>query len=204
MHHKNAFLLWLVCWTAFSFTPTMAQTAQPDAAPPSGPLKSGAQRPSPEPTSRDDYSLHRTVSGPYRLTYTFTEMDGEKRIGSQHYAVVLDSDTKTSLRLGTKVPITTSQAYENAPNQQQISYIDIGLSIDARLRQFANGLELETHVAQSALESQEPNTKDPVVRQTDLDSSALLLEGKPIVLGMLDTPESTHRLEIQVELSKIP
>jgi hypothetical protein len=204
MKHKNAFWILLICGTAFSFTPMSVQAAMQDVEPPAGPPKGSVQRPSPVPISRDEYSLQRTVSGPYRLIYTFTEMDGEKRIGSQHYAVVLDSDTKISLRLGTKVPITTSQTSGNIPNQQQISYIDIGLSIDARLRQFANGLELETHVAQSALESQEPNTKDPVVRQTDLDSSALLHEGKPVVLGMLDTPESTHRLEIQVELTKIP
>jgi type II secretory pathway component GspD/PulD (secretin) len=204
MTHKNAFWILLICVTALSFAPMSVQAAPRDVAPPSGPQKGSVERPSPVSISRDEYSIQRTVSGPYRLTYTFIEMDGEKRIGSQHYAVVLDSDSKISLRLGTKVPITTSQGSGNFPNQQQISYIDIGLSIDVRLRQFANGLELETHVAQSALESQESSTKDPVVRQTDLDSSALLREARPVVLGMLDTPESTHRLEIQVELTKIP
>ena len=205
MKHKNAFLLSLVCGAVFWFTPMSVQAARQDVAPPTGPSKSSTHQPPPPPKSRDEYSLQRTVSGPYRLIYTLTETDGGKRVGSQHYAIVLDADvSSTNLKLGTKVPIATKQLGANAPSGQfEWSYIDIGLRIDARLRQFANGLELQTHVSQSALNNQEPNTKDPVVRQTDLETSVLLNEDKPVVLGTLDTPESTHRLEIQVELSRL-
>ncbi|MES2220372.1 MAG: hypothetical protein V4587_05325 [Acidobacteriota bacterium] len=201
----NAFWALLICGTAFAFTPMLAQAAPQQVSPPSGRPNSMQQPPSP-PKSRDEWSMQHAVSGPYRLTYSLTETDGGKRLGSQRYVVVLDADASfTNLKLGTKVPIATKQLGANAPSGQfEWTFIDIGLRIDAKLRQFANGLELETHVSQSALDSQEPNTKDPVVRQTDLDTSVLLNEDKPLVLGTLDTPESTHRLEIQVELTKIP
>jgi hypothetical protein len=207
MRHKNAFWISLICGTAFSFTPMSVHAASQDVVPSTGPPKSSMQQPSSPPKSRDEWGMQHTVSGPYRLTYTLTEIDGGKRIGLQHYVIVLDADSDappTNLRLGTKVPIATSQAYGNVPNQQQLSYVDIGLSIDARLRQFANGFELRTKVYQTSLDAEKSDTKDPVIRQSTLESSVLLNEDKPVVLGTLDTPESTHRLQIQVELAKLP
>ena len=46
----------------------------------------------------------------YRLTYTVTEMDGGKQIGTQHYAMVLASGQTTSLKLGNRVPVVTGPA----------------------------------------------------------------------------------------------
>lgn len=90
------------------------------------------------------------------------------------------------------------------PSQTQISYIDIGLNIRARLMQFANGLELSSSVVQSAVDSQQTLLKSPVIRQTSLVSTVLLAEDKPTTLGMMDELGTTHRLQIEVEVTKIP
>ncbi len=196
MKSRRSLLLSLVCITVITCAaPVLAQNSQ--------------QHVPSEPDAKQ--AALRTSPAAYRLTYTLTEMNGEKKLGSQHYAMALDRDaynafpgTKSTLRTGTKIPIATKQLGENAPSGQfEWSYIDLGLTIDANLRQFNNGLELRTHVIQSALDSQEPNSKDPVVRQTDLETSVLLNEDKPVVLGTLDTPGSTHRLVVQVELTRI-
>ncbi|MHB8303774.1 MAG: hypothetical protein ACYDC6_13190 [Acidobacteriaceae bacterium] len=163
--------------------------------------------PAPPPMTTADRDAQHSVLGPYRLTYTLTEMDGTKRVGSQRYAVVLDADASewTALNLGTKIPIATAElGTKNLPPQTQISYIDLGVNITARLRQFANGLELNSHVVQSAVDSQQSLLKSPVIRQTSLGSTVLLNENKPLILGNVDTPGSTHSLQIQVELTKLP
>ncbi|MHB1938225.1 MAG: hypothetical protein ACYCOR_16805 [Acidobacteriaceae bacterium] len=209
--HKNAFWLSLVCGITLACSPVLAQGAQQDAPPP----PPNGQQPGARPISPlaplprlglDEWAEQRTVSGPYRLTYTLTEMDGTKRVGSQHYAIMLDADASpTNLRLGTKIPIETGASGANAlPSQTQISYIDVGTNIQSKLRQFANGLELSSHVVQSAVDSPQSLLKTPVIRQTDLQSTVLLNEDKPIVLGNADTPGSTHSLQIQVELTKVP
>jgi len=43
----------------------------------------------------------------YRLTYTITETDGGKRIGIQHFAMVVVSGQRTTLKQGSKVPVVT-------------------------------------------------------------------------------------------------
>ncbi|MGC1781650.1 MAG: hypothetical protein WA708_03935 [Acidobacteriaceae bacterium] len=202
-------------WLCFAFAsvlvaaPVFAQGA-PQAgdvnAPPPPPAakRMAPLPPLPPPPNQAERDAQRTVPGAYRLIYTSTEMDGSRKAGSQHYAIVLDADAPSAkLRIGTRVPIATSQAYGNVPNQQQISYIDIGLEIDARLRQYANGLELRTAVEQSELDTQKSGTPDPVIRHTRLESSVLLNEGKPVILGTLDTPGSTHSIEIMVELTRL-
>ena len=43
----------------------------------------------------------------YRLTYTLTETDGGKRVGTQHFAMIVVSGRKTVLKQGNRVPLVT-------------------------------------------------------------------------------------------------
>jgi hypothetical protein len=40
--------------------------------------------------------------------------------------------------------------------------------------------------------------QDPVIRQSSLDGTSTLIPGKPLVIGALDVPGSTHSEEIAV------
>jgi hypothetical protein len=212
MKCRNAFWLSIVCGISLVCIPVLAQGPQQGAPapPPSNGAQSGAWPGSPLPPlphlDPDQRDAQRTIPGAYRLTFTITEMDGSKRVNSQHYVVSGDADAPpTELELGTKIPIETGASGANAlPSQTQISYIDIGLNIRARLRQFANGLELSSKISQSAVDSQQSLLKSPVIRQTDLVSTVLLTENKPTTLGMMDELGTTHRLQIEVEVTKIP
>jgi len=213
MKCKNAFWLSLVCGITLACAPVLAQGQQqgaPALSPPNG-AQSGARPGSPLPPlphlDPDERDARKTIPGPYRLTYTFRELDGSKRIGTQQYAVVSDADTGwTTLKLGTKVPIAVAEYRENSSPEAPtpMSYIDIGMNFQYRLRQFANGIELRSHIVQSAIDTQQPNPKNPVIRQSDLENTVLLQENKPVIIGTVDLPGTTHVLEIQVELMKIP
>lgn len=203
---RNAFWLSLAFAITFACAPVLAQAA-PQSAPPPPPQKPQpnlfrATPPIP-PMAPEEGDAQRTISGPYRLTYIVTDMDGSKRVGSQHYAIVLDADAKISLRLGTKIPVETGEFKAIPSVETQITYIDVGMNIQARLRQFANGLELSSRVEQSAVDSQQSVLKSPVIRATSLDSTVLLNENKPVILGNIDTPGTTHSLQVQVELSRV-
>jgi hypothetical protein len=45
---------------------------------------------------------------------------------------------------------------------------------------------------------------DPIVRQSVLEGTSMLSVGKPLVLGSLDIPDSTRRLEIEAEVEPLP
>jgi hypothetical protein len=44
---------------------------------------------------------------------------------------------------------------------------------------------------------------DPVIRQANLQNTALLTPGKPVMLGSLDVPGSTRHLDVEVVLEVV-
>src|SRR5271170_4149248 len=88
----------------------------------------------------------------YRLTYTITETDGGKRIGNQHFGLVVVAGQRTVLKQGSKVPLVTG-SYNNTSSkaESQVTYIDVCINFDATLNEFANGVRLRTKIEQSSL-----------------------------------------------------
>lgn len=137
----------------------------------------------------------------YRLTYTITEIDGGKRIGVQHFALIVSSGGKTILKEGSKVPVVTGTLNAGGTTQNsQVQYLDVGLDIEASLDGYLDGVRLRTQVEQSSVseEKSSDNIPDPVIRQTTFDGTSTLVQGKPLVLGSLDIPGSTRHQEIEV------
>lgn len=142
----------------------------------------------------------------YRLTYTFTEMDGGKRIGVQRYAMVVAAGQRTLLKEGSRVPLITGSL--SAPNTglvKQSTYIDVGLSFDSTLQEHGAGFQLKSRVEQSSIAEEKPGVgpDDPVIRQTLLEGVSILPEGKAVSLGSLDVLGSTRHLDVQVTVDAI-
>jgi len=132
-----------------------------------------------------------------RLTYTITDTDNGKRVGTKSFALIVTHGEKTVLKQGIKVPIVTGMADKESSGQEsQVQYEDVGLEIEASL----DGVKLSTRVVQSSLADEKPgvSAKDPVFRQTVLDLVATLEPGKPLVLGSIDVAGSTRHEEIAV------
>jgi type II secretory pathway component GspD/PulD (secretin) len=143
----------------------------------------------------------------YRLTYTITEIDDGKRSGTQHFSMVLVSGQRTSMKQGSKVPVATGTTSENgsASTQTQFTYLDVGLNFDATLDESVNGVRLRSKAEQSSLGSDKyiAGVQEPVVRQTVLEGTSILTPGKPLILGSLDVPDSTRRLDIEVVMEVV-
>ncbi|WP_263366879.1 secretin N-terminal domain-containing protein [Edaphobacter bradus] len=142
----------------------------------------------------------------YRLTYTITDIDGGKRVGSQHYSMVVVTGLRTQLKQGAKVPVVTgSYSTGSSQVQQQFTYLDIGMNFDATLDEFANGVRLRTKVEQLSVDEEKSGMgpQDPVVRQTALEGTSFLTPGKPLVLGSLDVPGTTRHLDIDVVMELV-
>jgi type II secretory pathway component GspD/PulD (secretin) len=137
----------------------------------------------------------------YRLTYTINETDGGKNMGTQRFALIVVSGQKTVLKQGRRVPIVTGTTNtETAAQNTQIQYEDVGLSIEATLDGYQDGVRLRTKVEQSSVADERSNVglQDPVIRQTSLEGTSTLVQGKPLVLGSLDMPGSTRHQDIEV------
>ncbi|MGD0801229.1 MAG: hypothetical protein ABR906_07940 [Terracidiphilus sp.] len=146
----------------------------------------------------------------YRLTYTITEMEGVKRIGVQHLALTLNVDPENKyrncrVRLGSKVPIATVSKNAETPGATEIQYQDVGLNINAHLREFTTGVEVYSNLEQSSISEEQTGVYkfNPVIRQATLDNTSLLTPGKPMLIGSLDIPGSTRHLDIEVVIELV-
>lgn len=137
----------------------------------------------------------------YRLSYTITELDAGKRIGTQHFSMVVVSGQRTTLKQGSKVPVATgSYTTGNATSQTQFTYLDVGINLDASIDDSTNGLRLKSKVEQSSIADSTliADVREPIIRQNVLEGVSLLTLGKPLVLGGIDIPGSTRHLDIDV------
>jgi type II secretory pathway component GspD/PulD (secretin) len=141
----------------------------------------------------------------YRLTYTITETDGGKRVGTQHFTMVVVTGQRTVLKQGDKVPIVTGSVAEGTSTKSQVTYLDIGMNFDATLDEFVNGVRLRTKVEQLnvAEEKSGVGAQDPIIRQTALEGTSFLTLGKPLMLGSLDIPGTTRHLDLGVVMEQV-
>ncbi len=148
----------------------------------------------------------------YRLTYTVSEKDGGKLVGTEHYTVVAASGQTMTLKQRKKVPLETGSytavAGEKTPAgaETQMSYIDVGMDFDATLTATGDGAVLKSDVAQSSVAPERSGVgpQDPIVQQTELRNISYLSPGKPLALGTLDIPGGTRHLEIEVTMEPLP
>jgi type II secretory pathway component GspD/PulD (secretin) len=139
----------------------------------------------------------------WRLTYTLAESDGGKRIGVQHFAIVVAAGQRTVLKQGNKIPVITGtyEAKSDTGTQTQFQYLDIGMNFDATVEDLPGGLYLKTKVEQSSLADEHmsgPLAPEPIVRQTSLEGTSVIAPGKPLTLGSLDVLGSTRHIDIEV------
>jgi type II secretory pathway component GspD/PulD (secretin) len=137
----------------------------------------------------------------YRVTYTLTESDGGKRVGSQHFALIVISGEKTDLKQGNRVPIVTGKFDTETPTANtQVQYLDVGLQIQTTAESFQDGVRLRTKIEQSNVSDEKSTVagQDPVIRQTTLEGTSTLMLGKPLIVGSLDVPGSTRHQDVEV------
>jgi type II secretory pathway component GspD/PulD (secretin) len=133
----------------------------------------------------------------YRITYTITEMEGGKRVGAEHFDLVVASRGKTTLKQGSRIPIVTGSYDTGTPTQSsEVQYQDVGLSIEATVD--GEGLQSKVEQTSTAEEKSGVGLQDPIVHQTVLDGKSNLTPGKPVILGSLDIPGGARHLEIEV------
>jgi hypothetical protein len=157
------------------------------------------------PAPKTSATKPEASSTTYRLTYTLTEMDGGKRIGTQHFTLTVIPDREGWIRLGSRVPFATGFSKPDSPAQTQFQYQDVGLNITARIRESAAGVSLDSNVDQSGVSEEQSSVgiKDPVIRQAKLGNTAMLTPGKPVMLGSLDVPGSTRHLDVEVVIEVV-
>jgi len=136
----------------------------------------------------------------YRVTYTISEGGGQGE--ARHLVLVVTPGSKTISKQGTRVPIMTG-AYkegEGATANTQFQYQDVGLSIEASLNGFGDGLRLHSKIEQTSVADEKSNVgiEDPIVKQSVLEASSAFVPGKPLILESGD-----RQMQVQVTVDPL-
>ena len=136
----------------------------------------------------------------YRVTYTFTESDGGKRVGLQRYSMMMSQGQHAKTKQGSRVPIVTS-GLVNSEHHEDRSYLDVGINIDSDLQTYGDGgVRLNGKIEESSLAEEKSGLgpEDPIIRQTLLEGTSMLTVGKPQAFGSLDIVGSTRHIDVEV------
>jgi type II secretory pathway component GspD/PulD (secretin) len=144
----------------------------------------------------------------YRLTYTITDSENGKRIGTQHCAITIPAGGKTDLKQGSKVPVVTG-SYDTGnaagTSNTQVQYLDLGLEIEAHLEGDIDGIKLYSKIVQSSVADEKSivGAQDPVIRQTVIEGASTLTVGKPMIVGSIDITGSTRHQDVEVVAEQV-
>ncbi len=150
------------------------------------------------------HDLDRPRKG-YRVSYTFTELDSGKRVGTQHYSLVVSNGQRVTVKEGSKVPIATGTSGAAGATQTQYQYLDVGMNFDVTFTETAGGGLLKSKVEQSSLAEDKSGfrAQDPIVRQTSYEGSPVVVLGKPAILSSLDIPNSVRHVDVEVMVEEM-
>jgi len=135
----------------------------------------------------------------YRLNFAFREMEGGKNISTRNYTLLASLQTQAKLNIGAKVPVV------NNVNNAQYSYVDVGVSVRARIQERGAQLILNAEVEVSNLGVDRENTGRPAprIQQLRADIDTVISPGQATPLVTVDDPATPKHYEIEVTATKV-
>ena len=125
--------------------------------------------------------------------------------------MVMASGQTTTLKQGSKFPVATGSYSAGGSNsagvQTQFTYIDVGMNFDVTLTEMGNNAMLKSAVEQSSVapeKSDVAGVQEPIIRQSSLKSTSLLVPGKSQILGSMGILGSTTHLDVEVLMEPLP
>jgi hypothetical protein len=139
----------------------------------------------------------------YHLAFTVTETNGSQ-IAVRHYALQALPGENATLKATRWIQLTPPPTPVNEKGQPlaqpKIEHIELGMTFDVTLSELQGGLRMHSHIANSLLppDTAPAGTEPPIVEENELDTTTLLRFNKPILLGVIDPPNTNKHIEIQV------
>lgn len=147
----------------------------------------------------------------YRVDYALVEMQDGKRLNTRNYTVLIEEEERgnysaASIRVGTRVPLTTA----NKDGQPTMSYMDVGLNIDCRIKprgtdraSVESTIEVANLIADDQTRIAEKIGGAPVVRSNRSRVVAVVPLGKKTMIASYDDINSTRTTQVEVTVTPI-
>ena len=134
----------------------------------------------------------------YRLDFSIHELEDGKKVNTRQYSMnLMEGGPWQDLKIGTRVPVEIKQG--------EMQYIDVGTNISAQLLDVKSAptLTVRADLSNFARPDQEQRTSMPLLRQLRINGSTIVTTGKPIVVGVVDDPNSKRQFQLEVTVTKL-
>jgi hypothetical protein len=161
---------------------------------------SSAAKPAAKPDPGDE---QEEAGHAYRLDFTVNEMEDGKKINSRQYSMNMTSG-ENEMKIGSRVPVEVKEG--------EFQYIDVGTSLWCRLRDHKDEnwlgndvmLTVRSELSNFASPDQEATTRPrPIIRQLKIDAHTIAMVGKPLIVGVVDDPNSKRQFQLEVTVTKL-
>lgn len=143
-------------------------------------------------------SAEKTSAETYRLDIVVNELEDSKKVNSRAYSVLLEGENWSKLRIGSRIPIQ---------QENKVVYMDVGLSLDCRLREGESRRSLEVILEMNSFAIPEQGTAanpgTPPLRNFRTQTTSALALGKPMVVTSADDMASKRRFQVEVTATKV-
>jgi hypothetical protein len=167
--------------------------------------KNQSEKSAPDKGTTEKRDRDKVPSGTYRVEFRIVELEGEKKLNSRSYSLILTGNAKGTLHAGTRVPVSNSDPSKPGTS---FSYFDVGQRIDGQvigetertisLRQFIefNNFALPEQASGGTY-------LPPMIRTFNSDTTSTVDLGKPTIISILDDPSSKHTFQIEVTATRL-
>jgi hypothetical protein len=159
----------------------------------------------PESAAQNGNAVVKKPLNVYRLDFALSEFLDGKKVNTRNYTVTVREDEMNKLRSGARYPVATGTAEKST----QFQYVDIGVSIDCRIVERGQYLELNAVIESSDIEGADahsvPNPligQNPVIGQMKSDIRSLIRPGTPTMVSSMEDPASKRRFQLDVTATK--
>ena len=140
----------------------------------------------------------QAVQRPFRLDFTLTELEAGKKIDARQYSMVLSpGGGGGKVQIGTRVSAGTKA--DGTPE-----YIDIGTLINGILYMREGALMMNANCDVTSIVPDAAKVDGrPVLRTLTIGNSAVVVEGKTVLVGTADDPDSKHEFGLEVTVTEM-
>lgn len=133
----------------------------------------------------------------YRVDFSINELQDGKKTNTRHYSMILTSGDRNQVKIGTRVPVSTSQA--------TMQYLDVGTNISCRIVDGSgDDVTMEVHADFTNLSSpEEQHSAQPIIRQVTLSGTSVTTPSKSVIIGAADDPNSNRQFQLEATVTKL-
>ena len=138
----------------------------------------------------------------YRVEFNIHDGSDAAAKTGRRYAMMIEATGKGTFRAGNKVPYVTGPA--SATQGPQYSYAEIGVNIDARLRDISGRIFLNADLDVSTVLPREKDAApNPTIASIRIAVNTIMSPGKPALVASIDDPVIKRRFDIEATVTKV-